>query len=182
MNKVRICEPVKAECQSHPEDITVLPVRATKTSAGYDFIAVEDLVIRPQEKVSFKTDVKAYMQADEVLIIDVRSSIGTKKDLMITNTLGIIDSDFYGNPENDGNMMIGLRNLKPAMEIYGFASITDINGNIHQMPLIKDLEEENTVYIKKGERVAQGVFMKYLEADNGNTEIERTGGIGSSGK
>lgn len=159
-----------------------LPIRGTKTSAGYDFFATETLVIAPQQKVKFKTNIKAYMGADEVLLIDVRSSIGTKQDLMITNTLGVIDADYYENVDNDGNMMIGLRNLKPEMTIVGFTKIMDVDGNMLDMPIIKDLTIENTVIIEKGERVAQGIFVKFLPSDNCNTTVERKSGTGSTGK
>ncbi|MCW6094592.1 dUTP diphosphatase [Clostridium sporogenes] len=180
--KIRGFEVVKQEHRTLPDEVIKLPVRGTQTSAGYDFFATQDLVIKPQEKVMFKTDVKAYMGADEVLLIDVRSSIGSKKDLMITNTLGVIDSDYYENVDNDGNMMVGLRNLKPAMSIKGFVKVVDIKGMLWDVPLVEDLTEENTVVIKAGERVAQGIFVKYLEADNGNTKIKRTGGTGSTDK
>lgn len=172
--KVRGFEVVSPQHRTLPDDSAYLPVRGTKTSAGYDFFATEDLVIAPQQSVKFKTDVKAYMGADEVLLIDVRSSIGSKKDLMITNTLGVIDSDYYENVDNDGNMMIGLRNLKPQMKLMGFTKILHV-------PKIVDLTEENTVVIKKGERVAQGIFVKFLESDNCNTDKERTSGTGSTG-
>ena len=160
-----------------------LPIRGTKTSAGYDFFATEDLKIAPQTTVKFKTDIKAYMKSDEVLLIDVRSSIGVKKDLMIANTLGVIDSDYYENIDNDGNMMIALRNLKPALELKGFKTVSSSNlGQPLDIPIINDLREANTVIIAKGEKVAQGIFMKFLPSDNCNTAATRTGGVGSTGE
>lgn len=131
----------------------IMPVRGTKTAAGYDFVATEDFVIDPLDKVFFWTDIKAYMQPDEYLSLKVRSSVGAKKDLMLSNTEGVVDSDYYENPDNDGNIGIGLRNI----------------GVIPQE-------------IKKGERVVQAIFRKYLESDNCNTENERAGGYGSTGK
>lgn len=180
--KLRGFEVVKQEHRTLSDEVVKLPIRSTKTSAGYDFFATQNLVIKPQQKVKFKTDVKAYMDTDEVLLMDVRSSIGAGSDLMIANTIGVVDSDFYENVDDDGNIRISLRNLKPEMTIRGFAKVVDINGLIWDMPLIEDLTEENTVTIKAGERVAQGIFVKYLEADNGNSDIERTAGTGSTGK
>ncbi|GAB6153696.1 dUTPase [Desulfosporosinus burensis] len=170
--------------QAHRTHVDVqLPVRGTKTSAGYDFFATEELVIKPQQTVKFKTNVKAYMGADEVLLIDIRSSIGTKKDLMIANTLGVVDSDYYENVDNDGNLMIALRNLKPALEATGlFVEVVDTEGVPVGIPFIADMNEKNTVVIKAGERVAQGIFVKFLESDNCNTENERVGGVGSTSK
>lgn len=182
MDKIRGFEVVKQEHRTLPDEVVKLPIRSTKTSAGYDFFVTQDLVIKPQQKVKFKTDVKAYMGTDEVLLMDVRSSIGAGSDLMIANTIGVVDSDFYENVDDDGNIRISLRNLKPEMTIIGFAKVVDINGLIWDMPLIENLTEENTVTIKAGERVAQGIFVKYLKADNGNSDIERTAGTGSTGK
>lgn len=159
----------------------LLPLRASKTSAGYDFYAVEDLKIPPQAKLEFITDVKAYMRKDEMLMLVVRSSTGVKNDLMMANTIGIIDSDFYNNPDNEGNIKIILRNLRPEMRLLGFKEIS-IGSEIISVPQIEDLREKNTVHIKAGERVVQGIFVPVLEADSCNSENERLGGLGSSGK
>jgi len=162
------------------DDVSVcLPIRGTKNSAGYDFVATKDLIIPPQETVTFKTDVKAFMQPDEMLIIDIRSSLGIKKDLMISNTLGIIDSDFYDNPDNGGNILIALRNLKPAFKILGTKPLR-IGTETFWIPEIEDLQIANTVKIQAGEQVAQGIFVKFLEADNCNSDVVRGGGIGST--
>lgn len=162
-----------------------LPIRATKGSSGYDFYATEDLVIPPGEKVFFLTDVKAYMQQDECLLIDIRSSIGHEKDLILTTTIGNIDSDYYNNPKNEGNIGIGLRNLKKAFDIVipedDFTTVCIDNETVGYLPIIKDLRKENTVVIKAGERVAQGIFIKYLTVDNDKPKSGiRTGGYGST--
>ncbi|URZ16902.1 hypothetical protein [Clostridium felsineum] len=175
-------EPVKADMKAYPTDISQVPLRGTKTSAGYDFFVAEDLIIYPQQKAIFKTDVKAYMQKDEVLLIVPRSSTGFKHNLMLLNGTGVIDSDFYGNAENDGNIGIGLFNYRPAIEVVGETTVLDIHGYRYAMPLLKNLKEENAVVLKKGDRIAQGIFVKYLEADGISSNTERTGGIGSSGK
>jgi dUTP pyrophosphatase len=104
-----------------------------------------------------------------------------KNDLMMANTLGIIDSDFYNNPDNEGNIKIVLRNLRPEMRLLGYKDIV-IHDEAVSVPQIEDLSEDNTVYIKAGERVVQGIFVPVLESDNCNSESERAGGIGSSGK
>ena len=132
-------------------DIT-LPTRATKSSIAYDFYSPIDTVINPMQSVMIWTDIKAKFNTDEALLVNVRSSMG-KQPIMIANTQGWIESDYYSNSDNDGNIGIRLFNL--GTEPYE---------------------------IKAGDRIAQGMFIKYLEADNGNTEQERTGGFGSSGK
>jgi len=131
----------------------MLPQRGTKTSAGYDFSTPVEVNIAPHCQMTIWTDVKAYMQVGEVLILDVRSSIGINKGLMLANVIGIIDQDYYSNPKNDGNIGICLYN-----------------------------KSNNVVKLELGERIAQGIFIPFLEADNGNTDNERIGGIGSTGE
>jgi len=129
----------------------ILPQRGTKTSAGYDFSTPISVAILPHKQYLIWTDIKAYMQVGEVLILDVRSSIGINKSLELSNTIGIVDQDYYSNPKNDGNIGICLYN-----------------------------KSDEIVTLDVGERIAQGIFLPFLEADNGNTENERNGGIGST--
>lgn len=130
---------------------TTLPTRGSKESAGYDFYSKEYVDIQPGSKYVFWSDVKSYMMGGEVLQIHVRSSIGIKKGLVLANGTGIIDTDYYSNPSNDGNIGICLIN-----------------------------ESDRTQYIESGERIAQGIFIKFLVADNVTSTKERTGGIGST--
>ena len=74
---------------------TKLPERQTKASAGYDFYVIEDVEIPPYGTVMLPTNVKAYMQEDEVLMLYARSSLAIKRGLILQNTTGIIDSDFF---------------------------------------------------------------------------------------
>ena len=145
---------VKDECRKHPEVEIKLPKRGTKNSAGYDICTPVDILIPPHGfSEPIQTDIKAYMGEDEVLKIYPRSSIGFKKKLMLVNTTGIIDSDYYENPDNDGN--IG----------FAFYNMSDVD-----------------VLIKAGERVLQGIFTKYLITEDDNADEVRTGGTGSTGK
>ena len=134
-----------------------LPVRSTKNSAGYDVEAAEDCVIpafKPGQKPTLvKTGIKAYMESDEVLILANRSSNPGKKGLILANSIGVVDSDYYGNPDNDGHIMYAFFNFKA-----------------------EDVE------IKKGERIGQAIFQKYLVTDNDIAQGERTGGFGSTNK
>ena len=130
----------------------ILPTRATKCSVAYDFYSPVTVTIPPMQSVMIWTDVKAEFNTDEALLINVRSSMG-KHPIMIANTQGWIESDYYANPDNDGNIGVRLFNL--GTEPY---------------------------VVRVGDRIAQGMFVKYLIADNGNTDTERLGGFGSSGK
>ena len=132
----------------------ILPTRADVGSAGYDFYLSEDTTILPNETKIIKTDIKAQMEQDEVLLLFVRSSIGIKKHLCLANGTGVIDSTYFNNPDNEGNIMGALYN-------YG----------------------TNPVQLKKGDRFMQGVFTKYLSTQNDTTtNTSRNGGIGSSGE
>lgn len=147
-------EIIKDEHRKHSDVEIQLPTRGDSRSAGYDFYSNETVVLQPKQSHLFWTDVKSYMLDDEVLSIHVRSSIGTKKDLMLKNTTGIIDSSYYENVSNDGNIGICLVNMGDKIQ-----------------------------KIEKGERIAQGIFTKYLIVDEDTClKSERTGGFGSSGK
>ena len=136
-----------------PKEIT-LPQRSDAGSAGYDFYLPKELRLLPNQKEIVWTDVKAYMQNDEVLEIYIRSSLAIKQGLVLSNHVGIVDSSYYGNESNDGNIGIALHNTSGV-----------------------------TVTLQEGERIAQGIFKKYLVADEEvATSTKRKGGMGSSGK
>lgn len=134
-----------------------LPVRKTKFSAGYDFEAGEDTVVPSFKKgdnpTLIKTGIKAYMLDDEMLCLYNRSSNPKKKGLILANSVGIVDKDYYGNQDNDGHIMFAFYNIK-----------------------------DEDVVIKKGEAIGQGIFEKYLKADDDSTNEERISGFGSTDK
>ena len=134
-----------------------LPIRKTKYSAGYDIEAAEDCVVpafKPgQAPTLVKTGLKAYMADDEYLMLCNRSSNPKKKGLILANSVGIIDKDYYENPDNDGHIMFAFFNCK-------------------------DVDVE----IKKGDAIGQGIFQKFLVTDNDVSQGERTGGFGLTSK
>jgi len=82
-----------------------LPVRATRGSAGYDMAVTEDVVLSPGSSMVYPTGINSYMADDEYLAIHVRSSIGIKQCVVLSNGTSIIDSDFFPR-----EIMIALRN------------------------------------------------------------------------
>ena len=132
-----------------------LPVRKTKHSAAYDIEAAEEVVLPSFQKgmkpTLIPTGLKAYMQSDEVLLIVPRSSGPKKQGISFPHNVGVIDSDYYNNPDNEGHIFVQCINLK-----------------------------DEDVVIKKGEAVAQAIFQKYLMVDDDNAEGKRTGGFGST--
>jgi dUTP pyrophosphatase len=141
-------EVVRPDMRRTDGEVT-LPTRGTSRAMAYDFYANANYTVKPNEIVKIWSDVKAYMGDDECLILNVRSSMGGK--FMLANSQGWIDSDFYGNETNDGNIGIFLKNIS-----------------------------NETLEIKRGDRIAQGAFFNFLVADNGNTDNERKGGFGST--
>ena len=134
-----------------------MPVRKTKFSAGYDIEAAEDCIIpvfeTGQKPTLVKTGLKVYMEDDEVFMLYNRSSNPGKKGLILANSVGVIDKDYYGNPDNDGHVMFAFYNIK-----------------------------SEPVEIKKGDVIGQGIFQKYLITDDDNAEGARIGGFGSTSK
>ena len=84
-----------------------LPRRATAGSAGYDFFAPVELVLRPGETVKVPTGIRAWMEPEWVLKCYPRSGLGFKYRLQLNNTVGIIDSDYYYS-DNEGHIFAQL--------------------------------------------------------------------------
>lgn len=128
-----------------------LPERKTSGSAGYDFYAMEDILIQAGESAWIRTGIKAYMPQDEFLALYMRSSMGIKHSLRLVNCTAVIDSDYYNNPDNEGEIIAVIKN-----------------------------EGRQAFLLVKGERFMQGVFQRYEVADNDRAGGVRTGGIGST--
>ena len=129
----------------------ILPKRATKGSAGYDFYLPYDIIIKPGDTLVVESNVRCKINEDYVLFIFPRSGLGIKYKLSLDNTVGIIDSDYY-YAKNEGHIMISLTN-----------------------------HSENLLSLKKGERFCQGIFMKYGITIDDDIKDERSGGFGSTG-
>ncbi len=130
-----------------------LPERKTALSAGYDLASAEDCLVKAGAVTIVTTGLKAYMQKDEYLGIHIRSGLSIKNSLSLINGQGIIDADYYNNKDNEGHIMIAFYN-----------------------------HADQDFQIKKGDRIAQGIFYKYLttDSDAASKKTERTGGFGST--
>ena len=129
----------------------ILPKRATKYSAGYDFLAINDITIRPGEIVKIPTGYKAKFNNDEALLLMMRSGLGFKYNLRFTNQIGLIESDYYNNESNEGHMWVSIQN-----------------------------EGKEEITIKKNTAYCQSVFIKFLITDDDNATNIRKGGLGST--
>lgn len=138
------------------EDIK-LPNRSTKESAGYDFYAPEDVVIKPYERgnkpVNVYTGIKVYLDDFYMLMLANRSSNPLKRNLLLANGVGIIDADYVDNPSNEGEI------------IFNFYNMSD-----------------EDIVIEKGEKIGQGIILPFGITDNDKATGKRTGGHGSTGK
>lgn len=132
-----------------------LPVKGSKNAAGYDFINPEEVTIQPKEIKYVKTGIKAMFPDNIALLLFNRSSNPKKKNLILINGVGVVDADYYNNEDNEGEI---------AFAFY----------NISAIPLT----------IQKGEKLGQGMFVKYEDISDYNSENinERKGGFGSTGE
>ncbi len=133
-----------------------LPKRSTTFAAGYDVEAAEDIVIEPYQKgmkpTLIPTGLKAYCLDDEYYMLVNRSS-GPKKGFVMANSIGIIDKDYYENPDNDGHFYF---------QYWNFGT--------------------EPLKINKGDVIGQVIFQKYLIVDNDDATGNRMGGFGSTDK
>ena len=124
-----------------------LPARSSGKTAGYDIYLLEDVTLQPGDIKKIPTGLKAKYEDDEVLLLVVRSGMGFKYNIRLCNQIGVIDADYYNNPNNEGHMWAKVQN-----------------------------EGDTAVTIKKGEAIIQGIFMKYLVTDSDNNKnIKRVG-------
>ena len=130
-----------------------LPKRATKHSVGYDFYSPIDVVIAPKETKLIFTNVKAYFEYNEGLILAVTSGMG-KRGVMLANGIGVIECDYADNIDNDGNL---------GFMLYNFG--------------------EKEYQVKVGDKIGQGFFINFLTVDDEEeiTQV-RQGGFGSTNK
>ncbi|TWT16162.1 dUTP diphosphatase [Streptococcus sp. sy010] len=133
-------------------NIELLPKRETAQAAGYDLKVAKEMVILPGEIQLVPTGVKAYMQSNEVLYLYDRSSNPRKKGLVLINSVGVIDGDYYNNPANEGHIFAQMKNIS-----------------------------DRPVELIEGERLVQAVFAPFLLADGDVATGVRTGGFGSTG-
>ncbi len=143
-------EIVKDEHRKHLDKEIIMPKRATVGSSGYDISVPVDLILEPGQRVLVFTDIKAAMDRDCELLLFMRSSWG-KKGLEFQNQIPKIDSDYYGNSSNDGNIGLLLK-----------------NGGTE------------TIKIEANKPICQGSFYRFLKTVDDESNTERSGGIGST--
>lgn len=160
----------------------VLPTRKTAKSAGYDFTVAEDIIVPSYQRLLDKfpkhqinlvslegmagitknlkikptlvpTGIKCELDDNTYLELSVRSSCPLKYWLILANGVGIIDADYYNNPDNEGHIYFQMINLSPF-----------------------------DIQLHKGDVIGQGIIKPYLTTDDDNASGERFGGFGSTSK
>lgn len=133
-------------------DAIILPKRATKGSAGYDFKIPFSIVIKPNETKLIPTGIRVKMVDGWVLLLIPRSSLGFKYRLQLNNTVGVIDSDYF-NSDNQGHIMLKVTN---------------------------DTNENKTLELQSQQAICQGIFMEFGITINDECSNSRNGGFGST--
>ena len=158
-----------------------MPVRKTTHSAGYDFEAVEDVIIEPYQHLSeiiinsskyepktlnemanitklnkakpslISTGMKCKLADNEYLELSIRSSSPLKYWLILANGVGIVDADYYNNSDNEGEIFFQIINLSPF-----------------------------PIKIQKGEVIGQGIIKEYKLTEDDCANGLREGGFGST--
>lgn len=139
-----------APADAMPVDTIPLPRRSTAGSAGYDLVSPADVTLAPGEAVTLPTGIRCEMQPGWVLLLFPRSGLGFKHQLCLANTVGVIDSDYYG-ADNEGHILVRIVN-----------------------------RGDHTVTIARGERFCQGIFLPHGLAQEDAVEDIRRGGFGST--
>ena len=134
-----------------------IPERKTKYSAGYDISTCLGFTMKPHDRITIPTGIKAVFTPNEARIyhlqLFIRSSIGITRHVVMANQAGVIDADYAGNPDNDGDMLIALYN-----------------------------NSEHEVRFETGERLIQGIFLIHGLTTDDHASGERDGGVGSTGR
>lgn len=144
---------------SEQEALTVynglkLPHRATAGSAGYDFFAPICFTLAPRESIKIPTGIRTRIEPGWVLMMFPRSGLGFKYRLQLNNTVGIVDSDYFG-ADNEGHIFV---------------------------KLINDSNEAKSLTVPAGEAFSQGVFLPFGITEDDEAAVKRTGGFGSTTK
>ena len=134
-------------------DSIKIPIRKTEGSAAYDFSTPYDISLMPNERKIVPTGIKAIMDKHEMLLLAPRSSIGIRDGVVFSNSIAYIDSDFANNESDDGDIKLALWNTS-----------------------------DQVVSYNAGERVAQGMFLKFETTEDDDASGKRNGGVGSTGK
>lgn len=128
-----------------------LPKRATKFSAGHDFVSPLTFTLKPNDTIKIPTGIRCGIDTDWVLMIYPRSGLGFKYGINLMNQTAVVDADYYYS-NNEGHIFIKLVN-----------------------------RGDKIVTVKRDDKFTQGVFLPYGITEDDNVNDKRNGGLGSTG-
>lgn len=129
-----------------------MPIRATAGSAGYDVFLPLPLALAPGSSMTVPTGLRVRIDEGWMLLICPKSGLGFTYRLQLDNTVGIVDSDYYG-AENQGHILVRITN---------------------------DSRQERTLSLDAGKAFVQGIFVPFGITHSDSAESSRTGGFGST--
>ena len=132
----------------------LLPTRATKGSAGYDFFSPISFKINSQETILIPSGIRIQIEQGWFLGIFPKSGLGFKYRLQLDNTTAIIDSDYYYS-DNEGHIFIKITN---------------------------DSKQEKELDIKQSQSFCQGILLPFGITYQDDVDAIRNGGLGSTTK
>jgi len=130
-----------------------LPARATKSSAGYDFYLPFGITMQPGETLMIPTGIRMQCADNAALFIMPKSGLGSKYRLVINNTAGLIDSDYY---------------------------YSDNEGHIHVKLLYDTHDNTGELSLPAGKSFVQGILFEYGITVDDDAKGVRNGGFGST--
>lgn len=130
-----------------------MPERATKMSAGYDFYLPFEITMEKGDELTIPTGIRAKIREDHALLIMPKSGLGTKSRLIMYNTAGLIDADYYYS-DNQGHILVKL--------------LYDLRNS------------DKTLSLPAGKSFVQGFFFPFGITEDDNAEGQRNGGFGST--
>ena len=183
----------------------LIPKYGSVNAAGCDLYAAEDLIIKPGEIKLLSLDFIIAIPEDCEAQIRPRSGLSLKTSIRVPNSPGTIDADYRDNVgvilENNyniGNLPYEILNNPKIIDIIKkeykevslgeiFKSPLELSISSEKIYLDKNNNPYGTIYIKKGERIAQMIFCKYKKAnfikheDPSKIGENRGGGFGHTG-
>ena len=157
----------------HPD--AVIPQYATDLAAGFDLVAVEDVIIAPGETAKVPLGLAFEIPPGYVMLVCMRSGIALKTKLRQPNGIGVIDADYRGEVAmlfdniSDDDWSNAARRLDNSYE-----------------DSTRDKCDPGSYIVRRGDKVAQAFVIPYprinfVEATELTETARGGGGFGSSG-
>jgi dUTP pyrophosphatase len=174
----------------HPD--AVIPRYAHEFDAGFDLVAIEDVIIEPGETKLVRTGLAMSLPPGYELQIRPRSGISLRTKLRIANSPGTVDAGFRGEigviVDNISREVIKRYDKDGQLErvMLSGQALSVVKTIDEDYVDIGKIIEDGTYIIRKGDRIAQGVIKPveqahFVEVDELDETERGANGFGSSG-